>query len=80
MKKTTVYLEPELDSALARLAAREGVTKAEVIRRSLWHAAADAPKPRMAVGVARSTPPATSAEELDRLVAKLLEDELDAPT
>ncbi len=35
MKKTSVYLEPELDEALARRAADEGLTKAEFIRRTL---------------------------------------------
>ena len=36
MKKTSIYFEPELDEALARRAAEEGLTKAEFIRRSLW--------------------------------------------
>lgn len=36
MKKTSIYLEPELDEALARRAAEEGLTKAEFIRRALW--------------------------------------------
>ena len=35
MKKTSVYLEPALDEALARRAADEGLTKAEFIRRTL---------------------------------------------
>jgi hypothetical protein len=35
VKKTSVYLEPELDEALARRAADEGLTKAEFIRRTL---------------------------------------------
>lgn len=35
MKKTSVYLEPDLDEALARRAADEGLTKAEFIRRTL---------------------------------------------
>jgi hypothetical protein len=35
VKKTSVYLEPELDDALARRAADEGLTKAEFIRRTL---------------------------------------------
>ncbi len=35
MKKTSLYLEPELDEALARRAADEGLTKAEFIRRTL---------------------------------------------
>src|SRR3954447_16286581 len=35
VKKTSIYLEPELDEALARRAADEGLTKAEFIRRTL---------------------------------------------
>lgn len=35
MKKTSVYLDEELDDALARRAADEQVTKAELIRRTL---------------------------------------------
>ena len=35
VKKTSIYLEPELDEALARRAAEEGITKAEFIRRTL---------------------------------------------
>ena len=35
MKKTSVYLDDELDRALARRAAEEGLSKAELIRRTL---------------------------------------------
>jgi len=35
VKKTSLYLEPDLDAALARRAADEGLSKAEFIRRSL---------------------------------------------
>ena len=35
MKKTSIYLEPELDLALARRATITGVTKAELIRETL---------------------------------------------
>jgi hypothetical protein len=35
VKKTSVYLEADLDEALARRAADEGLTKAEFIRRTL---------------------------------------------
>ncbi|MBA2261342.1 MAG: CopG family transcriptional regulator [Solirubrobacterales bacterium] len=35
MKKTSLYLEDELDQALARRAADEGLSKAELIRRML---------------------------------------------
>jgi len=35
VKKTSVYLDADLDEALARRAADEGLTKAEFIRRTL---------------------------------------------
>ena len=34
MKKTSIYIEPEVDVALARRAAAEGTTKAELIRQA----------------------------------------------
>lgn len=33
MKRLQIYIEPEMDEALAREAAREGVSKAAIIRR-----------------------------------------------
>lgn len=55
MKKTSLYLDEELDRALARRAADEELTKAELIRRTLAGAVGQAaqPKPR-AVGIASS--------------------------
>jgi predicted transcriptional regulator len=54
MKKTTVYLEPELDRALDRLAAASHVSKAEVIRTALREAARQSQRPRItAIAVAR---------------------------
>jgi hypothetical protein len=38
VKKTSIYLEPELDDALSRRATEDGLTKAELIRRVLWAA------------------------------------------
>lgn len=35
LKKTSIYLDEELDHALARRAAEDGVTKADLIRRTL---------------------------------------------
>lgn len=35
LKKTSIYLDEELDAAIARRAAEEGITKAEFIRRTL---------------------------------------------
>lgn len=40
MKKTSIYLESDVDVALSRRAAEEGITKAEVIRQALREAAA----------------------------------------
>lgn len=52
MKKTSLYLDPEIDRALARRAAAEGVTKAEFVRRVLAEAVAERPRPRpRALGV-----------------------------
>ena len=39
MKKTSIYIEPDVDVALARRAAAEGTTKAELIRQALREAA-----------------------------------------
>ncbi len=40
VKKTSIYIEPEVDVALTRRAAREGTTKAALIRAALREAAA----------------------------------------
>lgn len=51
MKKTSIYLEPELDHALARRAAETGITKAELIRGALRRAVGDT-RPRIrAIGL-----------------------------
>lgn len=50
MKKTSLYLPPELDEALARRAADEGLTKAELIRRTLEQAVLRPPRPRAHIG------------------------------
>ncbi len=53
MKKTSIYLEPELDRALARYAKAQGISKAEAIRRSVTATVANTPRPRItAIGVA----------------------------
>jgi hypothetical protein len=39
VKKTSIYIEPEVDVALSRRAAAEGTTKAELIRQALRDAA-----------------------------------------
>ena len=55
MKKTSLYLDPDLDEALARRAADEGLTKAEFIRRTLAGAVSRPPRAKPTVGVFRST-------------------------
>ena len=40
MKKTSIYIEPDVDIALTRKAAEQGTTKADLIRRALRNAAA----------------------------------------
>jgi plasmid stability protein len=46
LKKTSIYLDEELDAALARRAAEEGITKAEFIRRTLAAAVQRPSRPR----------------------------------
>lgn len=68
MKKTSIYLDPEVDSALGRLAEAAGVTKAEVIRRSLEATAERAPRPRIgAIGVGGG--PGDVSDDVDRHLA-----------
>lgn len=55
MKKTSVYLEEQLDEALALRAAEEGVTKAEFIRRTLSGAVGRPSRPvSKSIGIVRS--------------------------
>jgi hypothetical protein len=70
VKKTSLYLDPDLDEALARRAADEGLTKAEFIRRTLAGAVQrpTRPKPR-AIGVVEGGPPDLS-ENLDGYLAE----------
>jgi ribbon-helix-helix CopG family protein len=51
VKKTSLYLEPKLDRAVARRAAAEGITKAERIRRTLAQAVAPGARPKPSKGV-----------------------------
>jgi hypothetical protein len=64
MKKTSLYIEPEVDAALTRRAQAEGISKAELIRRSLAEAANDAPPPRFtAIGLIDDGPPDLAAND-----------------
>ncbi len=64
-----MYLDPDLDEALARRAADEGLTKAEFIRRTLAGAVQRPPRARMSVGVVRSGVSGVSAN-VDRYLAE----------
>ena len=65
MKKTSLYLEPELDRALDQLAAQDGVSKAEAIRAALRKAVAEVHRPRItAIGVGEG--PGDVADNVDR--------------
>jgi len=75
MKKTSIYLEPDLDTELARVARGDGVTKAELIRR---RAVEERPQPQItAIGIDRDATPAPLSPE-DREIAELLLAEHDA--
>jgi hypothetical protein len=65
VKKTSIYLEPELDLALARRAATVGVTKAELIREALRAAVGGSTQPRLrAIGVGSG--PGWVSSDIDR--------------
>lgn len=74
MKKTSIYLDPDLDDALARRASDEGLTKAEFIRRTL---AGAVQKPRRAkphVGVFHSTDGLSVRRDWDKMMKGFGED------
>lgn len=57
MKKSSLYLDDELDRALTQAAAKRRITKAEFIRRTLAAAVKDEVAPRFtAIGVVKDTP------------------------
>ena len=69
MKKTSLYLDAELDQALASRAEREGVSKAQVVREILAAAVKSQDRPRpQAIGVAEG--PADLAANVDRYLAE----------
>lgn len=69
MKKTSIYLDPDIDRALARLAEVRGLTKAELVRRMLAQAVAEEPRPRSrAIGVGQG--PGEVADDVDRHLAQ----------
>jgi hypothetical protein len=79
MKKTSIYLEPELDIGLARVARERGVAKAELIRRSLRRVVEENPQPRItAIGVGESDGPGDISVNHDKYLAEILQAEHDA--
>jgi predicted transcriptional regulator len=69
MKKTTLYMEPELDRALDRLAEQHGISKAEVIRRALRDVTRRVQRPRIsAIGLGHG--PGDVADNVDRHLAE----------
>jgi hypothetical protein len=74
VKKTSLYLDPDLDEALARRAADEGLTKAEFIRRTLAGAVQKPRRVKPSVGVFRSTDGLGVRRDIDRMMKGFGED------
>ena len=74
MKKTSIYLDPDLDDALARRAADEGLTKAEFIRRTLAGAVQKPGRVKPSVAVFRSTDGLSVRRDIDRMMKGFGED------
>jgi predicted transcriptional regulator len=69
VKKTSIYLDPALDRALARYAALRGISKAEAIRRAVADVVVPTPRPRIsAIGVGEG--PGDLAENHDRYLSE----------
>lgn len=70
MKKTSVYLDDALDQALALRAAEEGLTKAELIRRTLSGAVQRPKRPTVqGIGIIKGGPSDLSAN-VDRYLTE----------
>lgn len=69
VKKTSIYIEPEVDVALSRRAAAEGTTKAELIRTALRDAAQGSVRVKPRGGGVFAGPP-DLAGEADRHLAE----------
>jgi hypothetical protein len=74
VKKTSLYLDPDLDEALARRATDEGLTKAEFIRRTLAGAVQKPRRVKPSVGVFRSTDGLGVRRDIDRMMKGFGED------
>jgi hypothetical protein len=67
VKKTSVYLDDALDQALALRAAEEGLTKAELIRRTLSGAVQRPKRPKFqGIGIIKDDGPTDVAANVDR--------------
>jgi hypothetical protein len=70
VKKTSIYLEPDLDERLAARAAEEGLTKAEFIRRGLAALVTKPKRPKpLGAGIIKDAPKDVSAN-VDRYLAE----------
>lgn len=65
-----MYLEPELDAALERVADQRGTSKAEIIRESLRRAVSEVPPPRASVGIFEGPPEGDVSESVDQYLEK----------
>jgi len=70
VKKTSIYLQPEIDEALALRAAEEGITKAEFIRRGLEGLVTKPKRPKPHSGIFRSSDGRSIAENVDDYLAE----------
>jgi len=66
MKKTSLYIEPDLDRALASLARVEGKSKAQLIRETLAERAAASPTPARFSAIGVFDGPGDVSSDVDR--------------
>jgi hypothetical protein len=69
VRKTSIYVADDIDAALQRRADRDGIPKAEVIRRALAAVAQDAPPPPLA-GIGSLDFPPVAPDDLDDELAR----------
>jgi hypothetical protein len=69
MQKTTVYLPDDLKRALARVAARRGISEAELLREALRKLTTDAGPPKPRLPLFNSRRPGL-AENLDKALSE----------
>ncbi len=70
MKKTSIYLEADLDLAITRFAEAQGISKAEAIRRAIAQQVGLRKRPRIAA-IAVGEGPEDGSENLDDYLAAL---------